>query len=211
MTMRLMDWRMRCLCVLLVSGLAACATSTPARYYTLDASVPSGGGEPAGSPAVTLVVGPVDLPAYVDRPQLAVRIADGQLEFRDFDRWAEPLEDGFKRVLVRNLATLMPESRVVQHPFPRTGKSDYRLGVRISRFEAGQGGDASLEAQWTITDRQGTVVVPPRRDEFTRQAAAPNTAALVAAQSATVADLAATIARIIAALPPPPSPAPPPL
>src|SRR5690606_33759292 len=61
--------------------LGACGTSAPVRYYTLApvaAGVPQGA-TPAGS--LTLIVGPIELPAYVGRPQLAVRTGEGQLEF----------------------------------------------------------------------------------------------------------------------------------
>ena len=44
-------------------------------------------------------VGPVTVPDYLDRPQIATRSSSSSLQFSEFDRWAEPLEKNLMRVL----------------------------------------------------------------------------------------------------------------
>ena len=69
------------------------------RYFTLPAAGTSAVGTPAaGSPgagATTPVVGlgPVTLPPYLSRPEVATRVGPEQLAYSSTDRWAAPLED----------------------------------------------------------------------------------------------------------------------
>src|SRR5205823_6032560 len=62
-------------------------------------------GAPPASYAV--VVGPVSVPASVDRPQFVVQVAPNRVEVDEFNRWAAPLDDGVARAVAGNLATLL--------------------------------------------------------------------------------------------------------
>ena len=81
---------MRCvLLVIATLALAACATSPPSRFYTL-----SGPPAPA-APATTLsiAVGPVAIPAVVDRPEIVVSVGENEVWLDEFNRWASPLAE----------------------------------------------------------------------------------------------------------------------
>ncbi len=139
--------------------LAGCGSSPAARFYllspTAQASAPAADPAPAAtanSPSVTLAVGPVDLPSYLDRPQMARRVDDNRMEFAEFDRWAEPLKENLSRVFVENLAALLPAANV--RSFPMRGSAppaEYQVAMDIRRFEAAPGNLALLEARFTIT------------------------------------------------------------
>ena len=51
-------------------------------------------------------VGPVQLPQYVNRPQIVTRTGRNELEVAPFARWGEPLEENYSRVLAENLTTI---------------------------------------------------------------------------------------------------------
>ena len=80
--------------------LGGCATSPPARYYTLAPLQPPAV-KAASAPTFTVAVGPVIIPDQLLRPQIATRTSDHQISFSDFDRWAGTLVDETKRVLVK--------------------------------------------------------------------------------------------------------------
>lgn len=188
-----------------VLGAAGCGTSTPARHYTLPPAAADDGSGPevpvtAAARPFTLLVAPVAVAAYLDRPQMAVRMADGRLALREFDRWAEPLDEGLTRQLAAELARLMPASRVVELPFPGGSAEDLRLATRVTRFEADEGGTARLDVQWTVTDGRGRAVVAPRRERYSREGASTEPAAMLEALSFTVADLARSIAEALASV-----------
>jgi uncharacterized protein len=67
----------------------------------------------AGQREVTLAVGPVTVPPYLDRPQIVTRTSRAKLTLADFEQWAGPLADTTARVLSEDLALLIPTERVV--------------------------------------------------------------------------------------------------
>ena len=82
----------------------------PTRFYLLptltDVSSPAAMGERA----LTIGVGPVTLPPYLDRPQIVTRASRAQLHLAELDQWAASLQDTVARVLAENLSLLMPHS-----------------------------------------------------------------------------------------------------
>lgn len=182
------------------AGLSGCATSAPVRYYTLNATAVA----PAAPPLAgrSILVGPVELPPYLDRPQMAIRGTAGQIEFLEYQRWSEPLEASFTRILVDDLILLAGTGQAMAAPVPGDLRIDYRLRARISRFDVDAGGQAVLVVQWYIVDNQGKVLTEPRQSTYRRESqrlapAEARAAASAAALSATVADFAADVIRSI--------------
>jgi len=90
------------LALLLMAVLQACAGSKPARFYLLTAEVRGAAaqGVELDQPRQLIAVGPVELPRYLDRPQIVTRKGPNQLELAEFDLWAESLADNFAGVLI---------------------------------------------------------------------------------------------------------------
>jgi uncharacterized lipoprotein YmbA len=133
-------------------GLGACA-STPSRFYmlnTLTASetVPATSAE--RGPVIG--VGPITFPKYLDRPQIVTRASPNQVALGEFDRWAEPLQENFSRVLAENLALLIPTDHTLLNPWPRSASLDYQVRVEVLHFGGWLGGESSLIARWSILD-----------------------------------------------------------
>src|SRR5262245_63848315 len=102
-------------------GLSGCLGRTPPTQFYVLPSPPGGPAAPAGaSPrALTVGVGPVTVPPYLDRPQIVTRTSPVKLALADFDHWAGPLADTIARGLVEHLGLLIPTERVVLYPWPR--------------------------------------------------------------------------------------------
>jgi len=126
--------------------LTACATPPPTRFYTLTATA-----TPA-TEASTLViaVGPVTLPATVDRPEIVVSSGSNELVRDDFQRWASPLQDNFSRVVAEDLALLLGSAQVGRFPQPLGVESDYRVVVDVRSFNSTLGEAAAIDAVWTV-------------------------------------------------------------
>ena len=138
--------------------LAGCADNQPTRFYTLSAMTDAPGGKPPATRAdLTVGIGPVTLPPYLDRPQLVTWTAPGELKVDEFVRWGEPLDTGVTRTTVENLAALLPQDRVVRAPWPAaralrcrvaidcavsTVRRGSRRAVRLARPLAGTLADA---------------------------------------------------------------------
>jgi len=95
-------------------------------------------------------VGPVSVPAAVDRPQIVVSTSANQVTVDDFNRWASPLQDNLARVVAENLVALLGTPRVTLFPQTLGAEADYRVQIEIRNFESVPGKSAALDAVWTV-------------------------------------------------------------
>jgi hypothetical protein len=183
--------------VLGVVWLAACA-SPATRFYTLAATEQPALGSLSATAPLTVGLGPVSLPGYVDRPEIVTRASPYRVDVAEFDQWAEPLVDKFPAVLVTDLAALLPGDRVIGFPPLMPTPVDLQIEVTVSRFDVDAGGLATLLAEWRVQRKSA----PPLfgRTQAVAQAADSSTAAHVAALSQTVAGLASDLAAGVAAM-----------
>lgn len=181
---------------------AGCAGSKPSRFYMLS---PVSGGPEGRAPAsecrdLAIGVGPVDFPEYLDRPQIVTRTGEDILKLAEHDRWAEPLERNFTRVLAENLSVLLATDRVYIFPWPRSVQVTHRVSVHVSRFDGTLGTDAVLNARWMLLSGDGTRELAVRRSSFTEPVDAPACQALVNAQARLIETLSREIASAVLSL-----------
>jgi uncharacterized lipoprotein YmbA len=143
--------------VALLAG-ASCTATPPPNFYQLEeaASTQLSGLERG----LAIGVGPVEMAAYLDRPQIVIRGDGHKLELSEFNRWAEPLKDSISRVLIVNLSNMLESTRV--YKIPRRNKSiplEFRIEIDIARFDGNLGGDALLVARWTLYGRDEKAVL----------------------------------------------------
>ncbi|MGZ5121144.1 MAG: PqiC family protein, partial [Burkholderiales bacterium] len=89
------------LCALTVVA-AGCASTPPAHFYTLSATATRS----STSSSVSVAVGPVSVPAVVDRPEIIISTGDNEVQLDEFNRWASPLQDNLARVIAENLVAI---------------------------------------------------------------------------------------------------------
>ncbi|MGB7931517.1 MAG: PqiC family protein [Gammaproteobacteria bacterium] len=174
--------------------LTGCATTPPSRFYILSAVSADTAAPPAG-PAIG--VGPVEMPRYLDRPQIAVRSGANELLYNETHRWAEELKDNVTDVLAENLARLVPTDRVTVFPWGRMTTIDYQVIAEISRFDTDTSGNVALSANWKIYREQSREVVAQKTTVFTEPVGGDGYTEIVAAQSRALAALSREIAGAI--------------
>ena len=138
--------------------VAGCGTTPPPTFYQLSETA---GTQLSGlERGIAIGVGPVNVAAYLDRPQIVIRGLGHQLELSEFNRWVEPLTDSISRVIIVNLSNSLESTRV--YKIPRRNKTillEFRIEIDIARFDGMLGGDALLVARWTLYDRQSKPLV----------------------------------------------------
>jgi uncharacterized lipoprotein YmbA len=184
-----------CLCLVFIAG---CGVTQPARFYILT-PVEFAGESPLPGPA--LGIGPVNFPAYLDRPEIAHRSGGNQLYFADSDRWAEPLKTTFSRTLAENLSVMLPSDRVNLYPWARSTRIDYQVSIDVLRFDADASGTVVLVAGWEISRPDDSTVISRHKRSYTEPAGGMVYPAIVAAQSRALERLARDIVAAIAAQP----------
>ncbi len=137
--------------VLTLALVLGCGSTAPSRFYTL-ASTATGGGAPAVSTGV--IVGPVSVPAAVDRPEFVVQVAPNRVEVDEFNRWAGPLGEAVARTVANDLAALLGTPDVATAPFANFDPR-YRVTISVQRFDSVQGEAALLEAVWAVRETAG--------------------------------------------------------
>ena len=125
-----------------------CGGSKPANFYLLSAmSYP----EPLVRDTLTIGIHPVEIPDYLRRSQIVSRTSDNSLELAEFDRWAEPLEENFNRVLRENLTALLGTERIIIYPWDSRLKIHYKIMVEIIQFEIQPDHSVTLGAHWAVS------------------------------------------------------------
>lgn len=176
------------------------AKPDPSRFFTLSAlpqAEPNPANRPAASPGISLGVGPVTLPGYLDRQEIVVRRAPNQLILLENDRWAEPLEDNVARVLSQNIALLLRAERINAYPWPIDRKPVYQVEIEVLRFETDADHQAQLSARWLVRNTSRKDTVRYHETRLSRPAQGRSTDASVAALSETLADLSREVAAAI--------------
>mgnify|MGYP003587810493 FL=1 len=181
------------ICCIAAAAIAGCATSPQPRFYMLNSTPP-----PEGVPAVgcSVSVGPVSVPAAVDRPQIVIRTGPNQVFINEFDRWAAPLKNDIGRIVAENLASMLGTKQVTLFLQATAADASYRIAIDILRFDSEPGLKASLDALWTVRSAKED---KSRRGRTTRTETAKGDdyAALAAAHSRALGHLSAEIAETI--------------
>jgi uncharacterized lipoprotein YmbA len=184
--------------------IAGCLGSSPApTFYTLSAaSGPAGEEVVATRPELGLVVGPLDFPRYLDRPEIVTRDGSHQLVMADAHRWGGSLRSDILRVVADDLGRLLGTSRVAIYPAEPRFPAAFRVLLDLREFEGVPGQSIVLRVRWTIVGPDGrALAVEESRIEQPIASASFND--LVAAESAALGALNRRIAEGLAALPAP--------
>lgn len=132
-----------------LAGCTITGGSPPPSYYIL----------PAQSKASVIHFGsigaigiePVKLPGYLDRPQIVTLHGQGQVRMAEFHRWAEPVAEGFERLLAGGIQERLPGSDVLLLP-TRQVPLAWTVAVQVREFYVADQ-RCRLKASWQL--RQG--------------------------------------------------------
>ena len=186
----------------LISGSCALRSSTATKFYILS---------PLVQPVVekqdekekqckTIGIGPLDLPAYLDRPQIVTRVNPNELKLAELDNWAEPLKDNVTRVLAENISRLLCTEDVVIFPWKKSSHIDYQIDIKIIWMDGKIGEKAILATQWVIIDASGKSILLTKQSQYTESVTETTYSALVAAYSRLIAAYCHDIAKAVKSL-----------
>ncbi len=189
--------------------VAGCSVLGPlpdrSRYYTVTSVAP-----PQSNPLDSTVaphaklygLGPITLPAYLDRREIATRVSATEVTYSRTGRWAEPLAVTVETALLQNLSERLPSDNVVAYPWTGGAQVDYQIAVSVQQFEPDTSGNGLLHARWLITDPRSGERLANRNTEITHPRAAGGAGPAVALSEALGA-LSDEIALELQRLPPP--------
>ncbi len=156
-------------------------------------------GDPTRSPDVSIGLGPVAIPVYLDRSELVTRVGPNELRLARAARWAEPLREGLVRTLRQDLVVASGVRQVLVYPWPPASPMDFAVMVDIQRFEPSATGTVDLVARWTLHRGAHGRVVAARESHLTERVEGVGAAADVAGLSRALGALAREIAAALPA------------
>ena len=190
-------------CVIASLLLAGCGTLSsrpdPSRFFTLSSLQESkeASNRSGTTGLISLGIRPIKFPGYLDRQEIVTRSAENRFDVSENDRWAEPLDENFARVMSQNLAVLLPAVRIIQYPWPNSKKPNYQVEIEVLRCEVKRARDAQLWARWEVIDASSKAPIAVKESRLTRPAKEQTTEAGVAALSEAGADLSREIADTV--------------
>ncbi len=191
--------------LLLCAMLAACAASEPSRFYTLTPQPPDRAEPAAGAPSrqapLNVALSPVQVPRYLDRPQLVTRTHANTLELAEFDKWSEPLSDMIGRVLAEDLSRRLAGARVFLLPVRQAVPIERIVDIQVMRFDADATGLVTLHARWQAFSKGGRTLIAAEETLVREPAQKPGKAAVVTAMSRALSRLASDVAEALVPTP----------
>jgi uncharacterized protein len=188
-------------------SLAACGGFSPkpdpSRFFTLSSlpQVEQGSLKNSTRPEkMFLGIGPIKFPGYLDRQEIVVRSAQNRFDLSETDRWAEPLQENFSRVLAENLALLLNTDLVIIYPWSPTNRPRYQVEIDVLRLESDSERNGQLFARWSVVAGADKKVAVVKESRIIRNAKEKSTDGSVAALSEAVGDFTREIAETVSAI-----------
>lgn len=207
-----MSWKPVAVGALLALSLASSSCTLlapradPTRFLVLASTrelragaVAQGGARGAGvgtESIASLGLGPIRLPEYLERSELMVRTSATELSPSRVGRWAEPFGPMLARVLADDLVQLLAPERLVVYPWYATDRPQWQVEVDVVRLEPDKRGEVVLLARWSVRELAGAGRTFARESRHVHASERDDPAAIAAAMSEVVSQLAEEIAGV---------------
>jgi len=188
-----------CVVTVVMLNVWGCANTQPTHFYLLrgmEASERSTMLEAKNS-SLSLGLGPISLPKYLDRPQIVTRISSHEIDLAEFHKWGAPLKDNLSSVLLENLSILLSTNRIVEYPWNRSNLPDYQLSLEVMQFDGTKSQVASLNVRWRLAGDDGKKVLQEKTSQFSEVIGGSDYVDLVEAMSRMLATFSQEIAEAL--------------
>lgn len=180
--------------------LTGCLSPKPSRqpaFYQLREAADLPRAE-ADFPLPFLIIGPVDLSPYLDQPRFALRLTENEIQYQEYQRWAEPLAQNIASVLSANLRHYFQTADIGPHA-PRLvlNKEQPRVLLLINRLDVDQDNQAMLDLQWALTPPPSGGKPAVHQGTYLTRAASDSPADRVAALNQLLTECSLDIAKTI--------------
>ena len=160
--------------------LTGCSSSQKVSHYTLSAApIPA----QLANKNLRVMVGPIAIPAALDRSQLVIQSGDNVVEYHEYERWAGSLKSDVGRVMVANLARGLSTPNIWSFNQSTQTNFDYQVLIDVQNLESRLSENVLLDMLWTIKFKDEKKPTVMGRSLLTEPVADNSIEALVAAQS----------------------------
>lgn len=184
----------RLLTLALIMVINGCGTTQPAKFYLL---TPNSNASQSGNANLSIGLGPIAFPAYLERSRILVRTSKNTFETAEYHRWAEPLETNFNRVLLQELSNALPNATVNTYPRRSSQKINIQVVLEIFSFDTDDNSQAQLNVRWELLGTDKKPLAAPQQRQYVKAAHSSDYEARVKAMSECVTALGQELAQEI--------------
>ena len=188
-----------CLVIFSLMNISGCANTQPTHFYLLRAmdSSKNFASLKIKTSGVSLGLGPISIPKYLDRPQIVTRVSSHEIDLAEFHKWAAPLKENVSQVLEENLSTLLGTEGIVSYPWNRGNLPDYQLSLDILQLDGMNNQEALLKVRWKLIGNDGKSVLHKKSSQFSEVLRGSDYEDLVEAMSRMLTAFSQEIANVL--------------
>lgn len=156
-----------CLGLLAIAVLSGCLGRSPnPEHFVLASDVQGEIG--AAAPEAALLIGPVRLPAYLDRPQIARLARPGEVGLDEFGRWLGGFEENFLRAVSLQVARKTGSIRVSTHPSKAPFPFDAQVRLHVDDMIVVEGSRLRVRIRFALVPKAtgGTPILQVFEESF---------------------------------------------
>ncbi len=101
----------------------------------------------------------VEVPEYLNKPQIVTRLSQGRVEVHEEDRWVGTFPANIQFVLKDNLSRSIPKYTFIAYPWEEPLSDAYRIYVTIEKFDGDISGIVVLKGRWSLIEQNDNRVL----------------------------------------------------
>lgn len=150
-----------------------CSSSPPVQKYILTPSIENDTETLSDkeNTEITIGIGTIEFSEYLKRPEIVSFKGSNELNVDQFNRWAEPLEKNFERVLIENLSRLIPTDRINIFPWQEEEPNSFQIIILVNEFGMRSDSSVVLDARWSVSKKFKRDFLMTQRSFYTENAA----------------------------------------
>lgn len=150
-----------------------CSSSPPVQKYILTPSIENDTETLSDkeNTEITIGIGTIEFSEYLKRPEIVSFKGSNELNVDQFNRWAEPLEKNFERVLIENLSRLIPTDRINIFPWQEEEPNSFQITILVNEFGMRSDSSVVLDARWSVSKKFKRDFLMTQRSFYTENAA----------------------------------------
>lgn len=94
-------------------------------------------------------------PEYLDRLQIVTYNGNNAINFKDNERWAEPLQDNLMQVVREDLVKSIPGSVISIGPWETPSNNAEKVKLILNQFSGQIGKHTKIDIRWVIVNNSG--------------------------------------------------------
>lgn len=136
--------------------MAACRSAAPVDFYTLNVQIPVKAlpQQYGKLNKISVGIGSVNLPEYLDRPQIVTLKGPHRLHLSEFHRWAGRLDREIAQVMARNISNLIGTTKSFIFPWNQSEEPDFRVDLKFYHLEGTLGKTLRIQGIWSLAGKE---------------------------------------------------------